>query len=181
MDIFDKMFNTFKKSAKRIETLPIYKIEGSEWEEYKLYSQGKTIKGFANQSWIDDLTKWSKQNKKISRIRIIPPILNPYLIYEIEWCYHKNVLNGEIINFVKKEDYDKLSKNIDKTDIWIFDDKFVLQLIYHKDGSYKTEKFIDNSEEVKKYVLLYKELEKKSQPYPSILNQIRTSPLSIKL
>ena len=165
IDIYDKMFGEFQISASRVEILPIYHIEGGEWEEFNQYRKGIPIQGFANQDWIEQLTAWKKSGKEIKRIRVIPTTLTEYLRYELEWCYPQNCIAGEMIKIVDQKNYEQLVIPETEGDFWLFDNKYVLQMNYNKDGRYIDEKLVNEQNLINKYIDLWVKLEQKSIPY----------------
>lgn len=161
MDCLDIAFDTFKKSANRVEIFPKYHIyDTSEFNEFKNYIDKKPIEGFANQAWLDDISKWVGENKSILRLRIVPEIVSDYYLYESNWCYPRNIAAGETIKFVKENAYKELSQRYGiNDDFWIFDDETVIILKYNE--YFEFDKVIEvSSIEKDKYLLFFKELEK---------------------
>jgi len=181
MDVFEEMFGGFEVSAFRVETLPVYHIEGSEWEEFEQYKEGVPIEGFANQDWIEDVRAWSSAGKEIKRIRVIPPMLTEYLRYELEWCFPKNLLAGEVIKAVSQRTCEQLVTPETKGDFWMFDQEYVLKMEYDEEGRYLREKLISEPELVDPYVTLFMKLERKSVPYTDVIRQIREAKLKVEL
>jgi len=181
MDIYEKMFRDFKISAYRVETLPVYHIEGGEWEEFEQYRNGIPIEGFANQDWINELTIWKNSNKEIKRFRVIPPMLNEYLCYEFEWCYPRNWIAGEIIKVVDQKTYEKLIIPETEGDFWMFDEKYVLKMEYDIKGYYIGERIISEQDAVSKYSESLSRLEQKSVLYTDVMKKIRKAKLSVLL
>lgn len=181
MDIFDKMFGEFQTSASRVEILPIYHIEGGEWEEFEQYRKGIPIRGFANRDWIDLVATWKKSGKEIKRIRVIPTKLTEYLCYEFEWCYPRNWIAGEVIRVIGQKTYKQLSDPETRGDFWVFDDKYVLQMNYDEDGRYTGERLISEQELKAKYVSLSAKLEQKSIPYTNVMELLRKAKLEVSI
>lgn len=181
MDVFEKMFTEFQTSAYRVEALPTYYIEGGEWEEFQEYEKGIPIRGFANQDWLDDLVRWKESGREVIRVRIMPPILTPYLQYELEWCYPRNWLGGESIKVAKQELYNQLVKPEVFCDYWIFDKKYVLKMEYSEDGKYLGEKLISKPNLVKEYLDLFIDLNRKSVQYTDFMKIWRQKRIIVKL
>ena len=181
MDVFDEMFGSFREQAFRIETFPIYKIEGGEWEEFKEYEAGKVLCIPPSEDWIDDLRRWRLEGKKIKRIRILPQELNNYLRYEIEWCYIKNYLAGEDFAFVGQNTYKKYVEKNTFGDFWLFDKKYVLKMQYDANGSYLGEKLFNDISIVEDCLDLFRKLEQESHSIEWILNKIRSSKIKIDI
>lgn len=181
MDVYEQMFEGFKVSARRLETLPTYHIKGGEWEEYQQYLQGIPIKDFANQDWVEDVGAWKKAGKEIRRIRVIPSTLTRYLRYEFEWCFPENMLAGEVIRVVAQADYQNLVSKATSGDFWIFDEKYVLSMQYDEEGRYLGENLIDNKDLVGAFVALFRELERRSLAYTNIMQQVRQAKLTVEV
>lgn len=161
MDCFDEMFASFKVSAKRLETLPLYCItENSEFAEYQSFINNKPIKGFANQDWLDSLIAWTKEGKKIERLRVLPTSPSQYVEYETKWCYPRNKKAGEKVSFLEEKIYNQISKKHKiNADFWIFDDSKVILMQYDCNGAYLGAKLLSDKE-AKRYINFYNEVAK---------------------
>lgn len=180
MDVYEQMFSEFRKSAYRVEALPVYQIEGGEWEEFERYRQGIPIDGFANEEWIRDVRVWKKSGKDIRRIRVLPTTLDQYLRYELEWCFPRNFIAGESISIVSQENYEQLVTPETPGDFWIFDAKHLLKMKYDRTGHYLGDELTQHQHAVNAHLALFSKLESKAIPYTDVLRQIREATLQIR-
>jgi hypothetical protein len=179
MDVYERMFEGFKTFASRVETLSSYHIEGGEWEEFDQYRKGIPIEDFANQEWIEQISAWKKSGKEIKRIRVIPATLTEYLRYELEWCYPRNWIAGELIKVVGQKSYKQLVIPEMAGDFWLFDNKYVLKMKYDKVGRYLGEELISDQDPVTEYAKLITRLERRSVLFTKVLEKIRKAKLTI--
>ncbi|HUV42332.1 MAG TPA: hypothetical protein VMY36_00240 [Patescibacteria group bacterium] len=181
MDVLEEMFGSFEVSALRVETLPVYHIEGGEWEEFQHYKEGIPTADSRHRAWIEDVRAWTRSGKEIKRIRVIPPTLAEYLRYELDWCFPQNWLAGEIIKAVSQRTYEQLVTAETKGDFWIFDQKHVLKMEYDKEGRYLGENLVSDPPLVDSHTTLFLELEQKSIAYTEVIRQIREAKLKVEL
>ncbi len=132
MNALERGFGTFSKCAYRLELLPQYSIyDTNEYSEFVKYINGEVINGFANQEWLDCLTKWTNEGKTIERIRVVPQVITDYFRYEFLWCYPRNIECGEKITFITFEEFASICEGIKINDFWAFDNEMVVSLIYN--------------------------------------------------
>lgn len=180
MELLNQMFKTFKKSACRIETLPIYKIIGDEWDRYNLFANGQPCERYNSLGWSNMLSNYKKVNKSVERIRVIPNELNSYLIFEFEACYVQNIVAGEKIKVIDKSEYDKLVTEAVKGDYWIFDKEKVLYMEYDKDGTFLKSHLIKDDKLKSDCIKFYDILAKETYEINKVLKKIRNNTILIK-
>lgn len=157
MDCLDIAFETFTKTATRLELLPTYHIyDTQEYAEFRNYIEGKLINGFANQAWIDDIINWKTEGKIVSRIRVVPHQQTDYYKYESSWCYPKNIAAGENIDFIPETTYQEISRQFGiNDDFWIFDEKIVIILRYNSSFEFEEAIQIEDEQVKSKYLEFY--------------------------
>lgn len=177
MDI-GEAFATFKKSAKRLELLQEYRIEGDEWDTFTKFQEGQATPIYAELAeWMEMLDAWQKDGKEVERIRVVENPLTNYLKYEIELGYIPGALHGQKVNFVSKQKFEEISRGSIHTDFWIFDDEIVFELLYDSRGA-----FLCNREVPKGiYKQLLDELRKNSVPLDIVVKQMREQRVELKL
>lgn len=124
-------FNTFKKSAFRVETLQKYNVN-EEQEGFANFLNHGILDNNLNNDWYDIIKKAKNRGASITRVHLIKLPLTDYLRFEIE-LYKLNEKYGEEI-FILIDNQTEKQIN----DFWLFDDEFVLDMQYSDDG-----KFID--------------------------------------
>lgn len=103
------LISNFKHSAKRLELLPDYHIEGGEWEDFNNFLNGEVRPPYDELAeWNKSIENWTKQGKTIERIRLLSSPLTDYQKYEILRAYEPGTLCGQKIGVVLKKDFDKV-------------------------------------------------------------------------
>lgn len=149
-------FDNFKRSAHRIETLPVYIVE-KEKEDFEKFKSGKKFTIPDDDEWLISLKTWTNSGKDISRVRVVSSELSMYEKFEFE-CYAYNSLHGEKIRIIDKNKYIELTPVDLRGDFWILDDEIVWKMIYSPDGRFIERQPITDSTIVKKFVNLYSTL-----------------------
>jgi hypothetical protein len=154
MDIVN-LYDAAKDEVFRLEILELYRVPG-EWEQFQAYLKGKEkasdeeflslCKGIRN-----DLTL----GKNHKRVRVIPVNLTDYIKFEMKWYYIDRMQAGELISIIPITVFNQIwPKELEPTDLYIFDSKSVVELHYNNKGE-----FI--KEEIKKNPAKYIELKNK--------------------
>lgn len=180
MKLLNEMFGSFNYSACRIETLPIYKIIGDEWDRYQLFINGEIREKYNSSGWSNMLSNYKEIGKSVERIRVIPEELNSYLRFEIEACYVQNMIAGEKIKMIDKSKYDKLVTSITKGDYWIFDNDKVLYMEYDEDGAFLKSNLIKDDKVRKECIKFYNVLNEKTYEINEVLKKIRNTTINLK-
>lgn len=167
MDDLDRLFSGFEEKAYRVETLSEYKIDNTnEYDEYLKFINGKQILGFANIDWINDLKLWSKENKTVKRLRVVPNPQSDYFKYEVGFCYPKNIEAHEEIKFIPLDIYKTLCDKYKlEGDFWLFDSKSVVVLLYDANGAYIDCNLEQDKTKTGRYLDFWHELESVSQDF----------------
>lgn len=170
-----ELFDIFKYNAYRVESLPNYKVN-SEEKDYINFINGYPVK-YGDKDWINNLTQWKKEGKKIKRIRVISEELTLYEKYEF-YCYHENFLAGEEIKILPRNIYETLVNKNDQFDFWILDEQYMCKLNYALDGTFLGSERLN--ENISKYIELFNLLESKSIfDYREIVKQINNYSIEI--
>lgn len=173
----DYLVANFKKSAKRLEVLQEFHIEGDEWDYFQKFLNGEVFKPYPElNEWNKQIDEWTKQGKKIERVRVIANPLSNYLKYEIEEAYKLGTLMGQKVNFVSQSDFKKIVGKQKVGDFWIFDDKYVFEMHYDENHDYIGGQLVDGQKERE----IYNKLHEVSKPLEYVLKQIRTQKTKIK-
>ena len=172
------LFSTFKKSAKRLELLQEYHIEGDEWTSFQKFVNGETCLSYPElEEWKQQISDWTKQGRTIERVRLLTSPLSDYLKYEILEGYAPCDAFGQKIYFVSEKQLEEVVGKRKLKDFWIFDDKYVFEMDYDKSNNYCGGRLVDGAEEK----AIYQKLRKKSQPLEKVLRQIRLQKTDVKL
>jgi hypothetical protein len=174
MNQFGQFFTDFKKSATRIETLPVYVVD-DERENFELYISGAPLPPDRNEEWVANIRECVADGKCMSRVHIIDHVLTPYLQFEIDWYYAVNAAAGEDIRFVFREDVPEVTY----TDTWIFDDQVVLDLAYDTEGRLLYINQNEDPERLRQAQVAWREFYCRSFPLAQLLAMIRRSDLPV--
>lgn len=172
------LFSSFKKSAKRLELLQEYHIEGDEWDSFQKFVNGETSCSYPELvEWNEQLAEWTKQGKTIERVRLLDSPLSNYLKYEIFEGYVPSSQVGQKINFISRKQLEKVAGKKKLKDFWIFDDKYVFEMDYDENHNYCGGRIVDGTAEKE----IYQKLLEVSTPLETVLKQIRLQKTKIKL
>lgn len=165
MELMNKLFDSFQKTAQRIETLPAYSVPENDIR-YHSYNSGTILDNYSSQNWCKSIKNWTEQGKTIERIRVVPKKFNPYLSFEFT-CYEKNILAGEKISAIYEDDYRKICNKTG--DIWIFDSNTFLQMNYDENGTFIGSELIEDDS----FMEIFNKLKESSFDIEKIYQKIR--------
>lgn len=174
MEQFGRFFVEFKKSATRIETLPVYSVP-EELDNLELYLSGAPLRPERNNEWAANIRRCVADGKSMARIHVIDHQLTPYLQFEIDWYYAVNGAAGEDIRFIFRDDV----PDVTYADTWIFDDETVLDLSYDTEGRLLYIHQNDDPERLEQAQVAWREFYARSFPLVQLLARIRGNNLSI--
>jgi len=120
---FGALFESFRASAFRLETLTEYRVE-SEAAQLELFLQGKPLppESSAQVEWRQLVSSAARGGRPMRRVHVVPRRLTPYLRYEIEWGYLYNAEAGEQIMLLVHDHPSQLFGTWPINDFWLFDD-----------------------------------------------------------
>lgn len=145
-----RYFNSFQKSAFRVETLQRYNVE-EEKEAFEYFQQHKELPDGVWKDWHDIIQQANLRWATMQRVHLIQFPITPYISFEMEF-YKKNIRNWEEIFYLP---FENCSVEVD-SDFWIFDDAVVLKMFYDKDGcflKFEEIKDVDAYLQIKNYLL----------------------------
>jgi len=172
MKEIEDLFTNYETEAFRLETLPIYRING-EWEMFQEYlHRNVIIQNEALLEYNDNAHKMINSGKRHIRARLIPNPITEYLIYETKVGYIPQLKLGfefffleETMN-IKKEVLDGIQ------DFWIFDKSTVLKMNYALDGSFDSTEIIKDKLLIEKYVKIRNYFVNNGKPLQNLLETI---------
>lgn len=173
LDEFSSCFDSFQESAFRLEMLSVYSV-GEEEKPYSLFKQGQIEppQDF-NIEWHQFLLEAKKNNKSISRVRVIDGLITDYIKFEVLWGFKNNVKNNEDIRFLfcSIPNFFNASVPILK-DFWLFDKNKCVLMEYDYLGKFLGVKQIPNSL-LNLYVKLSEEVYQKSVSFDEGLKKLK--------
>ncbi|MFD3516078.1 DUF6879 family protein [Streptomyces sp. NPDC058657] len=129
-EAFGALFETFERTAFRLETLDEYDVE-EEREEIARFLAGEEMgPDWDDNPWVRSLTDRGKQ---VGRVHVLRSPLTDYLRYELA-AYPGNIKAGESIGIVDLADQDVTG--LPDHDFWLFDDRDVFRMHYSPEGAF---------------------------------------------
>jgi len=132
---FDALFDTFTRSAYRLETLPAYAIPAED-PSYRAWLDGTTRpeRSVRTSPWMRRIAVTTAAGKEWSRTRVIDTPLTDYQRYEIP-AYLESQAVGEQIRVVRRDDLGDGGP-----DFWLFDEDtdqpWAVSMDYNTDGEF---------------------------------------------
>ncbi|MFI1951241.1 DUF6879 family protein [Streptomyces xinghaiensis] len=129
-DEFGRLFQEFRQTAFRLETLSVYDVE-DEREEFAAFLAGEPMPPeWSDNPWVRSITDLGKS---VSRVHVLRSPLTDYLRYELA-AYPGNITAGEEIGII-----DLAQRTVDGLpdhDFWLFDDARVYRMHYTPAGRF---------------------------------------------
>lgn len=165
--LFDEAQDVF-----RLELLSNYSVE-EEKENFDKFLKGEPReKSEGVIEWCELLEDATKSGRTFRRVHVIPASLSDYLRYEIEWGYYYTSKAGEQINLTSEHDYLKiLPSDFEPRDAFVFDDKYVFEMLYDEQGQYKGSRLVNEESKRQKYISLKDKLLEHSLPLNKYLEK----------
>ncbi|MDR3083219.1 MAG: hypothetical protein LBV60_20275 [Streptomyces sp.] len=129
-DEFGKLFESFERTAFRLETLAMYDVEEEREEMARFFAGGDMGAEWDDNPWVRSMTDLGKQ---VSRVHVLSSPLTDYLRYELA-AYPGNIRAGESIGII-----DRAEQSVDGLpdhDFWLFDDRDVYRMHYTEAGAF---------------------------------------------
>ena len=147
---FGSQFDSFKKSAFRLELLEYFTIP-EEQPFLKRYQAGERNppSGF-NSEWTDIIKKAAQRDASITRVRVVRSPYHDYLKFEAAWGYSSNIAAGENIRAIDHAAMPFESEVPVLKDFWLFDDSVCFLMEYDSVG-----RFLGVSRVLEQFVPLY--------------------------
>lgn len=130
-DAWQSLFNSFTRSAFRLETLAVYDMPG-ERDEFARHLAGERPPANLHYGWLDTVATGTKAGKKFQRVHLLTSPLNDYLKYEFAWGYVFNVRAGEDIRILDLAH--SPAPGLPAQDFWLLDDTTVVRMDYDTAG-----------------------------------------------
>lgn len=127
---FGRLFETFERTAFRLETLEEYDIE-EEREEIARFLAGEDMgPEWSDNPWVRSMTD---KGKRVSRVHVLRSPLTDYLRYELS-AYPGNIEAGEAIGIIDLSE--QTITGLPDHDFWLFDDRDVYRMHYTRAGEF---------------------------------------------
>lgn len=127
---FGRLFDTFERTAFRLETLDTYDVS-EEREEINRFLAGADMgPEWADNPWVRSMTD---RGKSVARVHVLRSPLTDYLRYELA-AYPGNITAGESIGIIDLAQQDVTG--LPDHDFWLFDDRDVYRMHYSPEGQF---------------------------------------------
>ncbi|MEU1814000.1 DUF6879 family protein [Streptomyces roseifaciens] len=127
---FGRLFETFERTAFRLETLDEYDIEEEREEFAQFLAGGDMGPEWADNPWVRSMTD---KGKRVSRVHVLRSPLTDYLRYELS-AYPGNIKAGEEIGIIDLSE--QTVAGLPDHDFWLFDDRDVYRMHYTEAGTF---------------------------------------------
>jgi len=125
----DNPFETFTKTAFRLEALPVY-IVANEKEAFKEFTLSGKLPDTTTSNWARVVKENVSAGKSMKRLRLISDELTVYEQYEL--LAYSGIKSGEGIRLAARSLYESAYVY----DFWFFDNEYITQMNYEADGTY---------------------------------------------
>ncbi|MER6627612.1 DUF6879 family protein [Streptomyces sp. NPDC000987] len=127
---FGRLFETFERTAFRLETLAVYDVD-EEREEIARFLAGEDMgSDWDDNPWVRSMTD---KGKSVSRVHVLRSPLTDYLRYELA-AYPGNIKAGESIGIIDLAEQEVTG--LPDHDFWLFDDRDVYRMHYTPEGKF---------------------------------------------
>lgn len=140
-DQWRQFFDSYKREAFRLETLPVYTMPDEQEEFATFLEAGKAEVPGDDDLWLARVRRFRESGRWIGRVHIVTRPLTDYLRFEFEY-YPYSVGAGEevrILDLTGKE-----NPGLPDQDFWMFDDTHVVEMRYRSDGTQICRELLEN-------------------------------------
>jgi len=137
LEEFGAEFSTCAR-AFRLELLDTY-TEDTETRFFRLYEAGQTeCPEEFNSDWLNTLAAAKSRGAEFRRVRFLSTSpLTPYIEFELDWGYRRNIAAGEQIRAISNVTLDKLVGLTGMAvDFWLFDESRCYLVMYVSVGRF---------------------------------------------
>ena len=130
-EAWPKFFDSFEQEAFRLETLPVYKVEG-EWDDFQRFLTTGEMDVSEDSPWFQRIRHYRNTGRWIGRVHVVTRPLTDYLRFEFTFQRH-SVQAGEDIRILDLTD--RVNPGLPDQDFWMFDESKVVRMDYEADGT----------------------------------------------
>ena len=130
-DPWRTFFDSYRREAFRLETLPCYNVTKERTEFEKFLTTGE-LDILGDDPWLVRVRHFRQTGRWIGRVHVIRRPLTDYLRYEFAG-YCRGVDAGEDIRILDLTD--RPNPGLPAQDFWLFDDTAVVRMDYDPDGT----------------------------------------------
>lgn len=150
-----QLFNDFKESAFRLETLPEYNVPDETLAREYFRANGTLPEGH-NKEWLELISKNVSAGKTMKRLRLLTIPLTEYEQFEMA-AYKGNIAAGEQIRFHKNKKLKPVQ------DFWAFDNTWIARMLYDDHGAWLGAEVSEMDEDDQRMVAAWVEIWESAQ------------------
>jgi hypothetical protein len=126
-----KLFESFRSSAFRLETLPEYRVP-QDTESLAAFRNGESRpQARDDRPWLTTVRRAIARGARMQRVRLVSTPLTEYQRFQFRWGYEENTAAGEEISIL-----DQRPDGLWAVDFWLFDDRLAVVLEYDDEGRF---------------------------------------------
>lgn len=144
---FNSLFNDFKYTAYRLETLQSYDVsyEQGEFGRFLAGEARGRFPGIAD--WADTVRAGGLEGKRFHRVHVLVEPLSDYVRFECAWSYRHTVAAGEDVRIIPVSG-GKWPEGLPGIDYWLFDSTRLLLMNYAEDGAFLSAELTEEPDRV---------------------------------
>lgn len=138
------LFDTFERTALRLETRPSYLVDAEQEEYERFLATGIVEDDDPDRRWRRQMRAARDTGRQVARVRFISEPPGDYQRFLMA-CNRFNEEDGEDIRYLTYRRADELGLPL--RDFWLFDDSQLLLMHFDKDGRPLDKELVDNDRE----------------------------------
>lgn len=139
-DAWRTFFNSYRREAFRLETLPVYNVSKEQVELENFLTSGR-LDIPDEDPWLTRVRRFRQTGRWIGRVHVICRPLTDYLRYEFA-VYRHTVAAGEDVRILDLTD--RPNPGLPAEDFWLFDDTAIVRMDYKPDGTQLRRELLEN-------------------------------------
>ncbi|WP_026415987.1 DUF6879 family protein [Actinomadura oligospora] len=141
-DDWRKFFDSYRRDAFRLETLPVYGVP-EEDEEFRVWRETGRLDIPEDDPWLVRVRRFRETGRSIGRVHVLIRPLTEYLRFEFAFYPHSSQA-GEEIRILDVTD--RPNPLAGAQDFWLFDDTHVVLMHYADDGTQTSRELLDDAD-----------------------------------
>jgi hypothetical protein len=130
-DAWREFFDYFERDAFRLETLPVYRVEG-EWDDFQRFLATGDPGISEDEPWFERVRHYRNTGRSIGRVHVVRRPLTDYLRFEFAFQL-RSVQVGEDVRVLDLTG--RANPGLPDQDYWMFDESKVVRMDYEADGT----------------------------------------------
>lgn len=132
---FGGLFEAFKHSAFRLETLQSYDVSYEEKDFARFLAGRERSEPPGIASWVDIVRRGRDAGKLFHRVHVVTEPLTDYVRFECAWSYRDTVTAGEDVRIISTTS-NSWPVSVPHVDYWLFDSSIIASMVYSEEGCF---------------------------------------------